>query len=99
VEAAIAVLRIEHGVRDYDTWKAAFDSDPAGRAAGGVRRYSIARPSDDPGHVIVDLEFDTPGEAESFGEKLRALWGGVGGELGLEGATARVLDVVEVHEL
>jgi len=55
VEAAIAVLRIEHGVRDYDTWKAAFDSDPAGRAAGGVRRYSIARPSDDPGHVIVDL--------------------------------------------
>jgi hypothetical protein len=34
----MTTLQIEHGVRDYDAWKQAFDSDPVGREAGGVRR-------------------------------------------------------------
>jgi hypothetical protein len=89
-------LQIEHGVRDYDAWKAAFDSDPVGREAGGVRGYRVLRPSDDPNHVVVDLEFDTLGEAEAFREKLRVLWAGAAAGLGLEGARARILDVVEV---
>jgi hypothetical protein len=93
------ILRLEHGVRDYETWKAAFDGDPVGRAAGGVRRYAIARPSDDPNHVVVDLEFDTVGEAEAFGEKLRALWAGPASGLGLQDARARILEVVETRDL
>jgi hypothetical protein len=39
-------ILIEHGARDYEAWKQAFDSDPVGREAGGVRRYRIMRPSD-----------------------------------------------------
>jgi ribosomal protein L35AE/L33A len=92
-------LQIEHGVQDYDAWKAAFDSDPVGRAAGGVRSYRVMRPSDDPNHVVVDLEFDTIGEAEAFREKLRALWAGTASGLVLEGARARILDVVEVRDV
>ena len=30
-------LQIEHAVRDYDSWKAAFDSDPVGREQEGDR--------------------------------------------------------------
>jgi len=58
------ILRIEHPVADYDAWKTAFDSDPIGRERSGVRRYRIMRAKDDPSHLIIDLEFDSLGEAE-----------------------------------
>lgn len=88
-------LRIEHGVRDYESWKSAFDSDPVGRRAGGVRAYRVSRPTDDPRYVVVDLEFETAAEAESFHGKLRELWGDVGPDLGLDSPSGRVLEVVE----
>jgi hypothetical protein len=59
------ILRIEHPVPDYDAWKAAFDSDPISRERSGVSRYRIMRTTDDPSHVMVDLEFDSLGEAEA----------------------------------
>ena len=40
------VLNYWHTVSDYAEWKKAFDSDPLGREASGVRRYSIERPVD-----------------------------------------------------
>ena len=88
-------LQIEHGVRDFDAWKQAFDNDPAGRAAGGVRGYRVLRPTNDPQYVIVDLDFDTEAEAEAFREKLRVLWRGAGASLGLESPRARILEVAE----
>jgi hypothetical protein len=59
------ILRIEHPLPDYDAWKAAFDSDPIGRERSGVRRYRIMRTTDDPSHVVLDLELDSLGEAEA----------------------------------
>ena len=88
-------LQIEHGVRDYEAWKTAFDSDPVGREAGGVRSYRILRPADDPRYVIVDLEFATIEEAEAFRRKLRQMWDDVDTRLGLESPRARIVDVVE----
>jgi hypothetical protein len=64
-------LRIEHPVSNYDTWKAAFDSDPIGREHSGVRRYRILRPTDDPNYVMIDLEFDSASEAEAVHAELR----------------------------
>ena len=52
-------VQIEHPIRDFDAWRAAFDRDPARREASGVRRYRVARPVDDAHFVIVDLDFDT----------------------------------------
>ena len=95
----MTILQIEHRVRDFEAWKRAFDSDPVGREAGGVRRYRVLRPADDPNYVIVDLEFDSPGEAEAFRAKLRELWGRVGDDLGLEGPQARIVEAVESEEL
>lgn len=92
-------LQIEHGVRDFDRWKAAFDSDPVGRAAGGVRSYQIARLADDPDHVLIELDFDTAGEAEAFLGKLRGLWGERAESLGLGSPTGRVVEVVETATL
>ena len=60
------MLRIEHSVLNYDGWKQAFDSDPVGRKAAGVRRYRVLRGSDKPDHIMIDLEFDTQQQAEAL---------------------------------
>jgi hypothetical protein len=70
----VPTLQIEHPVPNYDAWKAAFDGDPIGRERSGVRRYRVMRPVDDPNYVMVDLEFDSVGEAEAAQAALRELW-------------------------
>lgn len=75
------ILRIEHAVMNYEGWKKAFDSDPAGRQKSGVRVYRIIRPVDDPNYVIIDLEFDTTAEAEAFLKVMRNIWGEVAGKI------------------
>lgn len=75
------LLRIGHPVADFAAWKAAFDSDPARRQAGGVRSYQVLRPVDDPNYALVDLEFDSPSQAEAFRAVLQRMWAGVQGSL------------------
>src|SRR5215204_2307779 len=65
IKKMVYILRIEHPVADYDAWKAAFDNDPIGRERSGVIRYRILRSTDDPSHVMIELEFDSLGEAET----------------------------------
>jgi hypothetical protein len=95
----LPTLQIEHRVRDYETWKTAFDGDPVGREAGGVRSYRIARQADDPRRVIIDLDFDSSAQAEAFRERLQGLWASAGERLGLESPSARIVDVVESKTL
>ena len=96
-ERTVAILRIEHPVRDYDLWKQAFDSDPALRQKGGVRRYQVLRAVDDPNYVMIDLEFDTPDRAEAFLASLRVLWAGVTGRI-ISAPQARIAQAVETGE-
>ncbi len=92
----MSVLQIEHPVRDFAVWKKAFDSDPVSREAGGVRRYQIYRPVEDPNYIAVDLEFDTQGDAEAFKLGLEALWRSPQAAPALGGTPrARIVDVVE----
>ena len=72
------ILRIHHAVPSFDTWKAAFDSDPVDRKGGGVRRYQIRRSVPDPHLVMIDLEFDTVAAADAFLQKLKRQWDGPG---------------------
>jgi hypothetical protein len=67
-------LKIEHAIRDFETWKAAFERDPVGRQQAGVRRYRVCRPEDDQKYVIIDLDFAHPGEAQAFLERLQQVW-------------------------
>lgn len=90
-------LLVDHRVRDFDAWKAAFDRDPVGRAAGGVRSHNISRETGDANHVFIELELDTVEAAEAFAERLRALWMEAGPRLGLESPTVRVLETIEAQ--
>ena len=75
---ATAVLRIEHPVPDYETWKRkGFDRDPIGREEHGVRRYRVLRPTDDAKLVAIELEFDDRAAAEAFATSLVQMWQGV----------------------
>ncbi len=88
------ILRIEHPVPDYSSWKKAFDTDPVGREKSGVHRYTVSRPVDDEKYVLVDLEFDTRDQAEAMLTALRQLWERVGGKV-MTNPAARILETVE----
>ena len=90
------ILRVEHSVSDFDAWKDVFDSDPIGRRERGVRRYRVLRQVDDPSYVLIDLEFDSSGEAETFAAALREVWGRVDV---MHDPQARIVEVVEAKEL
>jgi hypothetical protein len=92
----VPVVQIEHPVRDFDTWKAAFDRDPVGREAAGVRRYRIYRPVGDPNYIAVDLELDTRAEAEALKLVLEQLWLSPQAAPALGGTPrARIVDLVD----
>ena len=92
------VVRIEHSVPSYEKWKVAFERDPAGRKTSGVRRFRIFRAADDPNYVMIDLDFDTVGEAEAFLRKMEGIWGGPGKDV-MRSPRARIAEVVEEKEL
>ena len=94
----MTILRIEHAVPDYGAWKAAFDGDPVGRRRSGVRRYRVSRAIDDPNYVTIDLEFDTPGQAEALLAAMRAVWDRVAGRI-VTNPQARIVEAVETKEL
>jgi hypothetical protein len=91
------ILHIEHEIPDFDTWKKAFDSDPVGREKSGVRRYQVLRPIDDPNYIMIDLEFDTIGQAEALLAALRTVWGRVEGTI-MMNPQARIVEAVETKE-
>jgi hypothetical protein len=91
------VLNYWHTVGDYAEWKKVFESDPLGREASGVRRYSIERPMDDEHTVIGELEFDSLAEAETFAGRLEELWRGPGSEV-VSNAGHRITEVLEQRQ-
>jgi hypothetical protein len=92
----MAILHVEHAISDFEIWKRAFDGDPVQREQSGVRRYTIFRPDDDPNYIVLDLEFDTLGEAHSFRRALEGLWGSGRAAPALAGKPqARILETVE----
>jgi hypothetical protein len=93
----MVTVQIEHPIRDYQAWKAAFDADPAQRQASGVFRYRVSRPVDDQLYVIIELDFAARVMAETFLAKMRAIWKQVDGTI-VVGPKARMFECVEDHE-
>jgi hypothetical protein len=62
----MAHLLIQHTVRDYPAWKAAFDGFIETRRAGGEKSYQIFHPDDDPNNLLLLFEWDTLANARTF---------------------------------
>ncbi len=61
----MVILSILHQVRDYDEWKAVFDTFPP--SGGGALWHRVARGVDDPNLVSVAAGFPTLEMARAFG--------------------------------
>ena len=59
-------LHIEHPITDFEVWSNAFDRFAEIRSQAGVRSHRVRRPIDDPKFVVIDLDFDTAEQAQSF---------------------------------
>lgn len=88
-------LQIDHPVADFEAWRRAFEADPLGRRASGVRGYRVYREPGEAPLVRVDLDFGTVAEAEAFRGALQRLWGSGPAASLLRGApTARIVEEV-----
>ena len=94
----MTTLHIEHRITDFDLWKVAFGRMAQVRAQFGVRAHRVHRPLDDPRYVVVDLDFDTSGEAQRFLQFLQTkVWASRDSSPALAGAPqTRLLDLAEL---
>ena len=52
------VLQIEHEVFEFESWKKAFDNDPAGRKEMGANQFEVFCLADNSNYVIINLWFE-----------------------------------------
>jgi hypothetical protein len=95
----MATLHIQHPVTDFDTWTAAFSRFADARRNAGARAQRVQRPVDDPRFVVVDLDFDTVDEAQSFQRFLTTeIWARPENSPGLAGTPeSMVLELVPIQ--
>ncbi|MET9029030.1 hypothetical protein ABZW96_25960 [Nocardia sp. NPDC004168] len=67
------VVHIDDTVRDYETWKPAFDGLVQYYTEAGARNCRVARFTHNPNRVLIELDFDTMAEAEAFRDGLHKL--------------------------
>jgi hypothetical protein len=91
----MTTLRIEHAITDYQLWRKAFDGFAEARAQAGVRSFAIRLPVDDPRYLMLDLEFDSAGQARTFADFLmQHVWSSAASSPGLAGPPqTRILDL------
>src|SRR5688572_20033770 len=89
----MATLHIEHGIKDFATWKAAFDRFADKRAEAGVTGQRICQPIDDSHYVVLQLDFPGVDQARAFLSFLeQRVWSTPANSPGLAGSPkARVL--------
>jgi hypothetical protein len=89
----MATLHIEHAIKDYATWRGAFDRFAEKRAAAGVTAHRILQPPDDARYVVLQLDFPTVEQARGFlGFLETQVWSNPERSPGLDGVPrARVL--------
>lgn len=90
-------LHIEHPISDFGTWRNAFDGLADMRGRSGVLSHTIRQPADDPAYVLIDLDFDTAGQAAHFLDLLRTrVWADRDNSPALAGEPiTRILEVRE----
>ncbi len=92
----MATLHIEHPITDLETWLGAFGRFAEARASAGVKAQRVHQPLDDDKYILVELDFDTPEQAQAFKGFLEArIWSNPDASPGLDGTPrARVLTEV-----
>jgi hypothetical protein len=87
-------LSIEHAISDFPTWKEAFDRFAEAREKAGVLSHRVCRPLDDPGYLVIELDFDAQENADAFRQFLHdVVWANRDGSPALVGTPqTRILE-------
>jgi uncharacterized protein (DUF1330 family) len=59
-------LNVRHNVKNFGTWKTAFESDAGRRRAEGSKSAQLFHDSEHPNSVSVLMEFETADKARKF---------------------------------
>jgi hypothetical protein len=72
-EGAMALLIVQHKVRDYAAWRPAFDAHETSRAGAGITNGRLYRKADDPNDVVILFDVADPAKARTWmmGDDLR----------------------------
>ncbi|HUZ02884.1 MAG TPA: hypothetical protein VMU89_21290 [Thermomicrobiaceae bacterium] len=62
----MALLSVQHAVRDYPAWRAVFDTMDELRQGWGVTVEAVHQLADAPNTVLVQLQFATVAQARGF---------------------------------
>ena len=62
----MTTLRVNHKVKDYDSWKTVFDNFRDTRKKGGEKSYQIWRNQSDPNDLDLQFEWDSEEKARTF---------------------------------
>lgn len=91
-------LHIEHEINDFETWNTAFARFAEFRRTSGVKAQHVRRPVGDAHYVVIDLDFDTVSEADTFLQFLETtVWASPANSPALVGSPrARVLESVDL---
>jgi heme-degrading monooxygenase HmoA len=64
----MSYLLVKHTVKDYATWKTAYDGHAATRKAAGSKGARVLRGSENPNEIVVITEWDDLKKARQFGQ-------------------------------
>ena len=92
------LLHIEHATLNFDAWKVSFDNYAELRQQSGVRCYRVSRPIDNPNFAMIDLEFDSLGEAEFLLAAVQQVWQRAVGTV-IKDPQWRISEIIETKEL
>ena len=62
----MSLVVVHHRVRDFNTWKPAFDEHEPSRREHGAVRHWVYRTAGDPNDVVVAVEFRSQKHAQEF---------------------------------
>jgi hypothetical protein len=66
IRRPLAGVIVRHAVKDFATWKRAFDGDASARTAAGILGYAINQSAQDPNLVIVYLQAESLDALRAF---------------------------------
>ena len=62
----MAMVIVRHKIKDFDTWKKAFDGHKPAQAAAGLSNPRVFRSADDPNETVVLFDAQDIGKAKTF---------------------------------
>lgn len=64
----MALIIVRHKVKDFATWKSAFEGHQASQTAAGLLNPRVFRSADDPSEVVILFDAQDIGEAKQFAD-------------------------------